>query len=60
MQNPVKKFCSAILLAVVLVPGVASAKEYLLTGLKPNQLVLIDAKERKVERTYDIPNGGQG
>ncbi|MDH3690778.1 MAG: quinohemoprotein amine dehydrogenase subunit beta, partial [Gammaproteobacteria bacterium] len=43
-----------------LVPGVASAKEYLLTGLKPNQLVLIDAKERKVERTYDIPNGGPG
>ena len=36
------------------------AKEYLLTGVKPDKLALVDAKARKVERLYPIPNAGTG
>ena len=38
----------------------AAAKEYILTGLKPNKLVLVDAKARKLERTYEVPDAGPG
>lgn len=37
-----------------------SAKEYLLTGVKPDQLALIDPAARQVERTYTIPDAGTG
>ncbi|MGI9335228.1 MAG: quinohemoprotein amine dehydrogenase subunit beta [Gammaproteobacteria bacterium] len=36
------------------------AKEYLLTGVKPDQLVLVDPAARKVERTYTLPDCGSG
>lgn len=38
----------------------AAAKEYLLTGLKPDKLALVDMKARKVERLYTIPDAGSG
>ncbi len=38
----------------------ASAKEYLLTGVKPGKLVLIDAAAREVDRVYDIPDSAPG
>ena len=38
----------------------ASAKEYLLTGVKPDKLVLIDAQARQVEQLYTIPDAGTG
>ena len=36
------------------------AKEYILTGHKPDQLVLIDAKARKVEKSFTVPDAGPG
>lgn len=38
----------------------AQAKDYIITGVKPNKLVLIDAKARKVVKTYTIPNAAPG
>jgi quinohemoprotein amine dehydrogenase beta subunit len=46
------------LFALALQPVSGEAKEYILAGAKPNQLHLIDAKARKVERSYDIPGRG--
>lgn len=36
------------------------AKDYLLTGLKPNHLALVDAKARTVEKIYEIPDAAPG
>ncbi len=36
----------------------AFAKEYLVTGVKPNGLVVIDPAARKVEKIHRIPGGG--
>lgn len=36
----------------------ALAKDYLLTGVKPNRLVLVDPAARKVERAYTVPEAG--
>ena len=52
-----------IILAALIVPLLAGApgamaKEYLLTSVKPNTLVLVDAAERRVARTYDLPGPG--
>lgn len=61
MKNQTKGLviaCGVILLS--LSAPFASAKEYLLTGVKPDKLVLIDAKARKVERFYEVPNPGTG
>ncbi len=38
--------------------GNALAATYLLTAARPNQLVLVNATERKVERAYPIPGDG--
>ena len=38
----------------------ALAKDYLLTGVKPDKLVLIDAAARKVEKTLTIPDAAPG
>ena len=38
----------------------ALAKEYLITGVRPGKLVLIDARARTVERVYDIPDATPG
>ena len=40
--------------------GTVDAKEYLLTGAKPDRLLLIDPEARKVERSYTIPDAGTG
>jgi quinohemoprotein amine dehydrogenase beta subunit len=40
--------------------GSALAKDYILTAVKPDKLVVIDAKARKVVRTVTIPDGGPG
>jgi quinohemoprotein amine dehydrogenase beta subunit len=39
-------------------PGLA--KDYLLTGAKPDKLVLVDPAARKVERTCEVPDAGTG
>ena len=38
----------------------AVAKDYLLAGLKPDKLVLVDPAARKVERTYTLRDGAPG
>lgn len=51
----------ALFVALTLGPAApAAAKEYLLTGAKPDKLVLIDPEARAVERVYDIPNAAPG
>jgi quinohemoprotein amine dehydrogenase beta subunit len=40
------------------VPGLA--KDYLLTGAKPDKLVLVDPAARKIEKTCDVPDAGTG
>ena len=47
-------------LCLVFAAGSADAKEYILTGLKPDKLVLVDPKARKIERTYVVPDAGPG
>ncbi len=47
-----------VLLAALLSAGVAPAaiaKEYILTAVKPNRIVLVDPAARKVERSYVVP-----
>lgn len=46
--------------ALVAIVGPAAAKDYLLAGVKPDKLVLVDAAARKVERTYTLRDGGAG
>ncbi len=52
----------AVLIVAAAVPwlgaGGATAKEYLLTGTHPNNLILVDPAARKVERVYPIPGPG--
>jgi quinohemoprotein amine dehydrogenase beta subunit len=40
--------------------GPTAAKDFLLAGVKPDKLVLVDAAARKVERTYTLPDGAPG
>ncbi|WP_452029818.1 quinohemoprotein amine dehydrogenase subunit beta [Azospirillum palustre] len=47
-----------LLAALLLAASPAAAKDYLLTGAKPDKLVLVDAAARKVERVLTIPGGG--
>jgi quinohemoprotein amine dehydrogenase beta subunit len=37
-----------------------AAKDFLLAGVKPDKLVLVDAAARKVERTYTLRDGAPG
>ncbi|MGI9412250.1 MAG: quinohemoprotein amine dehydrogenase subunit beta [Hyphomicrobiales bacterium] len=46
--------------ALTALSGSAEAKDYLLTGIKPDKLVLVDAESRKVERVYEVPNSKPG
>jgi quinohemoprotein amine dehydrogenase beta subunit len=50
------------LVAAVLAPfaQTVAAKDYLLAGVKPDQLVLVDAAARKVERAYPLRDGTPG
>lgn len=45
-----------VTIALAVTASAVAAKEYLLTSLHSNQLVLVDAKARKVERTYPLPS----
>jgi quinohemoprotein amine dehydrogenase beta subunit len=38
----------------------AAAKDFLIAGVKPDKLVLVDAAGRKVERTYTLRDGAPG
>ena len=52
---------ASLLGAVVLAMSApAVAKDYLLAGLKPDKLVLVDPAARKVERTYTLRDGAPG
>lgn len=51
---------SAGLLAFGLGTPAGQAADFILTGVKPGKLVMIDAKAREVVRTYDIPNSAPG
>ncbi|NJO36850.1 MAG: quinohemoprotein amine dehydrogenase subunit beta [Rhizobiales bacterium] len=50
----------ASLLAASLLAPAAQAKDYLLTGAKPDQLVMIDPAARKVEKSFTVPEAGTG
>jgi quinohemoprotein amine dehydrogenase beta subunit len=52
------KFLLAGLLAAALssVAPAANARDYLLTGAKPDKLYMIDVAARKIEKTYTVPN----
>jgi quinohemoprotein amine dehydrogenase beta subunit len=41
-------------------PATTFAKDYLLTGVKPDKLVVIDAAARKIDKVIDIPDAGPG
>jgi len=47
-----------VCLCVLALPATASAKEFILTSVKPNTLVLVDAAARKVERSYALAGDG--
>ena len=51
---------AAALLLALLWAGQSVAKDFLLTAVKPDKLVLVDAAAREVARTYDIPDAGPG
>jgi len=54
---------AAVLAAFIAAPiwtGGAAAKEFILTGIKPDKLVMVDAAARKVARTYTVPNASPG
>lgn len=40
--------------------SVVQAKDYILTAVKPNKVVLVDAKARKVEKVVTLKNSGPG
>ena len=50
-------FCALMCLGTTLS---VTAKEYILTGVKPNNLALVDTQARTVERLYPIPDAGSG
>jgi quinohemoprotein amine dehydrogenase beta subunit len=47
-------------LALLLTAGAASAKDYLVTGVRPGKLVVIDAAARQVVHTHTLPNSSPG
>ncbi len=52
---------SVLFFASVIGQSVATAKEYMVVGARPDKLFVIDIKSRKVEKTFTIPdsNGPQ-
>ncbi len=46
--------------ALALAAAPAVAKEYLLTGAKPDKLVLVDPAAREVAQVYTVPDAGTG
>ena len=51
---------AALAAAGLLASGIASAKDYLVTALHSNKLVLIDIAARKVDKVYPLPNSRPG
>ena len=54
---------AAFVAAILATPswtGGAQAKEFILTAIKPDKLVMVDAAARKVAKTYTIPNATPG
>ncbi|MCP4769045.1 MAG: quinohemoprotein amine dehydrogenase subunit beta [Gammaproteobacteria bacterium] len=49
-----------VTMCLVFITGSVEAKEYILTGLKPDKLALVDTKARKLARTYVVPDAGPG
>ncbi|MEZ5932110.1 MAG: quinohemoprotein amine dehydrogenase subunit beta [Alphaproteobacteria bacterium] len=61
MVKPIKSSALvASLLAVSILAPAALAKDYLLTGAKPDQLIMIDAAARTVEKSFTVPEAGTG
>lgn len=54
------KLVLALLLAVLATTAApkVQAKEYLLTGTKPDRLFLVDMKARKIAKSYIVPDAG--
>ncbi|MDH3593921.1 MAG: quinohemoprotein amine dehydrogenase subunit beta [Rhodospirillales bacterium] len=50
----------ALAVAPAAVPGAADAKDILLTGVKPDKIVMVDVKAREVIKTLEIPNAAPG
>lgn len=58
-MKPIQRLAlAAAVLLFAAAPGIAAAKDVLLTGTRPNKLVMIDAKARKIMKEWDIPNAG--
>ena len=54
---------TALAAAIIAVPvwaGSAQAKEFILTAVKPDKLVMVDTAARKVAKTYTVPNATPG
>ncbi|MEN8198110.1 MAG: hypothetical protein ABFS30_16635, partial [Pseudomonadota bacterium] len=54
---------TALAAAIIAVPvwaGSAQAKEFILTAVKPDKLVMVDLAARKVAETYTVPNATPG
>lgn len=58
MGASTRRLTIVLLIAVLSAPAIAT--EYLLTAVKPNKLMLIDAKARSVAKTLTIPDAGTG
>lgn len=57
---PIKTGRLLLCVALLGVATTASAKDYLLTGLKPDKVALVDAAARKVEKVHTIPDAAPG
>ena len=61
MRNKTAKTLAALTGALALLTtAVAQAKDFLVTGVKPDKLVVVDAAARKVDKVFTIPNAGPG
>lgn len=55
------RFALVLALAgAVSVPGAALAEDYILTGQKPDKMVLVDAKARSIAETFTVPDAAPG
>lgn len=53
-----KPILCGLLAATLLAAAPVAAKDYLITGAKPNKLVVIDPAARKIEHVHTIPGAG--
>lgn len=44
----------------LLTATIAEARDFLVTGVKPDKLIVVDAAARKVDKVFTIPNAGPG